>query len=53
MSKGYKKEYIKKVKEKFNDIQPNRCRDTNNVAKPSHDKRGEICNTNRMVGMGR
>jgi len=46
MSKGYKKEYVDKVKSKFNDIQRNSKLSDKSIAKPRNDKHGKICNTN-------
>ena len=48
MSKGYKKEYIDKVKQKFNDIQSSHTRDKVNNGKQCNDKNGQICNSNRV-----
>lgn len=52
MSKGYKQEYIKKVKEKFNDLQPNSKPNKSTTANASDDKRCEIRNTSRVVKLG-
>ena len=52
MSKGYKPEYIKKVKEKFNDLQPNSKPNKSTSANTSNDKRCEIRNTSRVVKLG-
>lgn len=47
MAKGYKKEYIEKVK--FHDLQPN-IKDVANVAgKPRNDKDGKEHNTNGVA----
>lgn len=53
MSKGYKKEYITKVKEKFNDLQSNRKGDRNIIEKSCNDKGCKIRNTGGMVSMGK
>jgi len=37
--KTYKKEYIQKVKEKFNDLQPNHNRVGNNIGKSQDAKK--------------
>jgi hypothetical protein len=42
MSKGYKIEFIEKVKKK-NDLQPNNNKNTGAIAKPSNDKGNKIC----------
>lgn len=52
MSKGYKKEYIEKVKAKFNDIQPNRNGNTNNTSKSQNDKGSKVCKSNTMAKLG-
>ncbi len=49
MSKGYKQEYIQKVKAKFNDVQSNRGQNTNTSGKSSNDKRSEIQQSSRVV----
>lgn len=49
MSKGYKKEYIEKVKQKFNDLQSGNKRTENNLGKSSNDNRSSLHNTDRVV----
>ena len=51
MSKGYKQEFIDKVKKK-NDIQPNSNKNTGAVAKPPNDKRNEVCKPNGVARVG-
>jgi hypothetical protein len=46
MSKGYKKEWIEKVKQKFNDVQPNNNKDNRPANKQSDNKIGKVCNSN-------
>jgi hypothetical protein len=50
MSKGYKLEFIEKVKKK-NDLQSNSNKNTGATAKPSNDKRNEVCKSRRVVGV--
>lgn len=50
MSKGYKLEFIEKVKKK-NDLQPNSNKNTGAVTKPPNDKRNEVCKPRRVVGL--
>ena len=47
--RSYKKEFILKVKQKFNDIQSSDKRDTNGVGKPRNDKERAQCHTAGMV----
>lgn len=51
MSKGYKLEFIEKVKKK-NDLQSNSNKNTGTIAKPSNDKRNEVCKPGRVVRVG-
>ena len=51
MSKGYKQEFIDKVKKK-NDVQSNSNKNTGVIAKPSNDKINEVCKSGRVVGLG-
>jgi hypothetical protein len=51
MSKGYKLEFIEKVKKK-NDLQSNSNKNTIAVAKPSNDKGNKVCKPARVVGLG-
>ena len=48
MSKNYKKIYIDKVKQKFNDLQSGRENDRNIASKSQNDKRSEICKSVAM-----
>ena len=52
MSKGYKKEYLDKVKQKFNDLQSSNIQNKDTTAKPSIYKRCEIRNPGRMDKLG-
>jgi len=52
MSKGYKKEYIDKVKQKFNDIQSSSKGNTNSTGKPQNDSHSKVLNSSRMVKLG-
>lgn len=45
----YKKEYIQKVKEKFNDLQPIKKDNNNSPSKQWNDKGSKICNASRLV----
>jgi len=49
MSKGYKKEYVDKVKAKFNDLQSGSKKDSNAAGKPSNGKDGTVHNADRMA----
>lgn len=49
MSKGYKKEYVDKVKAKFNDLQSGSKKDSNAAGKPSDAKHGQVHNTERVA----
>jgi hypothetical protein len=51
LSKGYKLEFIEKVKKK-NDLQPNSNKNSGVIAKPPNDKRSQVCKSVRMVRMG-
>ena len=46
MPKGYKKEWVEKVKQKFNDIQSNKQSDKKSSSISSNDKRSKIKHTN-------
>ena len=53
--KGYKKEYIDKVKAKFNsnhDLQSSRNGTTNNTAKSCNDKDSKVCKSAGVVKLG-
>jgi hypothetical protein len=52
MSKGYKKEYIDKVKQKFNDIQSNSKGNTNTTGNSQNDKHSKVCNSSRVAKLG-
>ena len=52
MSKGYKKEYIDKVKQKFNDIQSSSKGNSNSAGKPQNDSHSKVCKSDRMVKLG-
>ena len=56
MSKGYKKEYIDKVKAKFNsnsnDVQSSSKGNTNSTGKPQNGSHSKVFNSNRMVKLG-
>jgi hypothetical protein len=51
MSKGYKQEFIDKVKKK-NDIQSNSNKNTGAIAKPSNDKGNKICKPYGVARVG-
>jgi hypothetical protein len=51
MSKGYKLEFIEKVKKK-NDLQPNNNKNTGAIAKPSNDKGSKVCKSNGVARVG-
>lgn len=48
MSKGYKKEYLTKVKTKFDDLQPNRFGNSRDIGGKRNDKLGPICQPGRV-----
>ena len=52
MSKGYKKEYIDKVKQKFNDLQTANNGNTKSTGKPQNAEHSKICNSDRVVKLG-
>ena len=52
MSKGYKKEYIDKVKQKFNDLQTTNNGNNKHTAKSFNDKHSKVCDTGRVVKLG-
>jgi len=56
MSKGYKKEYIDKVKQKFNcnsnDLQSSSKGNTNSAGNSQNDKHSKVCNSSRVVKLG-
>lgn len=49
MGKGYKKEYINKVKSKFNDLQSSSKGNTNNTPKSANDKGSNVSKSCTMV----
>lgn len=49
MPKGYKKEYIDKVKNKFNDIQPNKQLSQKSSNITSNDKKCDVKHSKGMV----
>jgi hypothetical protein len=51
MSKGYKLEFIEKVKKK-NDLQSNSNKNTGVIAKPSNDKGNKICKPYGVARVG-
>ena len=51
MSKGYKLEFIEKVKKK-NDLQSNSNKNSKSIGVASNDKRNEVCKSRRVVGLG-
>lgn len=52
MSKGYKKEYIDKVKQKFNDVQSGSKGNSNSVRKSQNDSHSKVCSSGRVVKLG-
>ena len=52
MSKGYKKEYIDKVKQKFNDLQTISNGNNKPAGKQRNDSHNKVCDTNRVVKLG-
>ena len=48
MSKGYKKEYIQKVKEKY-DLQASNNGNNKPVGKSRNDSHNKVCDTNRVA----
>ena len=51
MSKGYKKEWIDKVKQKFNDVQSANKKNNNASTKQCNNKEREKRNTSGMVSI--
>ena len=51
MSKGYKKEYVDKVKAKFNDLQSGSKQNPNAAGKPSNDKHGKVRHASGMASV--
>ena len=47
--RSYKREFLDKVKEKFNDVQPGNKNIANDLRKSCDDKERSKCNTARMV----
>lgn len=52
MSKGYKKEYLEKVKQKFNDLQTISNSNNKPTGKSQDDKYSKVCKSNRMDKLG-
>ena len=52
MSKGYKKEYLQKVKEKFNDLQAANNNNNKPTGKSQNDKHSKVCKSDRMDKLG-
>jgi hypothetical protein len=51
MSKGYKQEFIQKVKAK-NDLLTNSNKNTKSIGVASNDKGNAVCKSRRVVGLG-
>jgi hypothetical protein len=51
MSKGYKLEFIEKVKKK-NDLQPNSNKNTKPIGVAPNDKGNAVCKPGRVVRLG-
>ena len=47
--RSYKREFVDKVKQKFNDLQSSNNNNNNAAAIKCNDKRGEVRNTSRVV----
>ena len=52
MSKGYKKEYLQKVKEKFNDLQAANNNNNKSTGKSCNDKHSKVCKSNKLDKLG-
>ena len=52
MSKGYKKEYLDKVKAKFNDLQSSSNGNKQSADKSRNDKDSKVCQSVRVVKLG-
>ena len=52
MSKGYKKEYIDKVKAKFNDLQSSSNGNKHSTDKSRNDKDSKVCKSSGVVKLG-
>jgi hypothetical protein len=50
--KGYKKEYIDKVKAKFNDLQSSSNGNKQSTVKSLNDKHGKVCQSVGVVKLG-
>lgn len=50
--RSYKREFVDKVKQKFNDLQPSNKNNPDNTAKPRNDKEREKRNAERMAFRG-
>lgn len=47
--RSYKREFVERVKQKFNDVQPSNKGNNNNTAKPCNDKEREKLGTERVA----
>ncbi len=47
--RSYKRDFVDKVKQKFNDLQSSNNNNNNSTAIKCNDKRGEVRNTARVV----
>ena len=47
--RSYKREFVERVKQKFNDIQPSNKGNNNNLAKPCNDQEREKRNAERVA----
>ena len=52
MSKGYKKEYIDKVRAKFYDIQSDSSKDNRPTGKQPDNKNDKVCKSNGVARLG-
>lgn len=52
MSKGYKKEYLEKVKQKFNDLQATGNNNNKSTGKSCNDKYSKVCKSNKLDKLG-
>jgi len=47
--RSYKREFVDKVKQKFNDLQPIKKDNNNSTSKQCDDKGSKVCNSARLV----
>lgn len=47
--RSYKREFVEKVKQKFNDLQPSNKNNKDNLAKPCNDKERQKRDAERMA----